>query len=533
MLGRGGFGITYLAYDHNLNGPVALKEYFPRDFARRRRDGAVAPESRDSRKFFDWGLKSFLAEARAIHQLRHPNVVRAHRYFETRGGGWIVMEYVEGDSLSRILNDRGRLTFAEWRPLLEKLLDGLEHVHEHDYLHRDIKPANIVIRAVDDAPVLIDFGSARIATVERTHTQVFTPAYAPIEQHGRGEKQGPPADLYALAAVSYHALLAELPPTAPDRVIDDSIKRLAECVNGERGWLAGLDRCLAVQPANRPQSVAALREEFAKGFIAPDSEAVSKYRQRFEVPKTGRGRALVARLAPPLDEWRVRRWVGHRSSGVVNATVFAPFHGRSGIDAGDAPLFAKKFDELDEGYAWLFRLEQSGAIEEAARERIQGTQGPRTRNNPPPAAPDPPAPPDPSSLDDGTAVSKSSSRGQSHHETSTSTPRTAAPETSRAVPTTSPSDDASESDASDSRPGDGWWMLATGVCTVMSCAAIDFDEDGWIGFRFMYALGIWPVILWRKWWRRAFPLDEGPGIGCLASLVFVGFLTVAPFVQHC
>ena len=163
MLGSGGFGITYLAFDHMLDGPVALKEYFPADIAVRT-DGMRVEGSIADQKVFDWGLDRFLEEARAIHRLRHPNLVRVHRYVERHGTAYIVMEYVEGESLASILKSRGRLPVDEWRPWLDRLLDGLAHVHDNAYLHRDIKPANIVIRAADGEPVLIDFGAARVAS---------------------------------------------------------------------------------------------------------------------------------------------------------------------------------------------------------------------------------------------------------------------------------------------------------------------------------------------------------------------------------
>ena len=383
VLGRGGFGITYLAFDLNLNGPVALKEYFPDGYARRLADGSVGPASSDSQGVFAWGLKTFLAEAQAIHRLRHPNVVRALRYFEARGGAFIVMEYVEGDSLAKILKDRAALTFTEWCPLLEKLLDGLEHVHDHDCLHRDLKPGNIMVRDAGGAPVLIDFGSARIAAGERTNTQMVTHGYAPIEQYGEG-KQRPPADLYALAAVSYRALLGERPPIAPDRVTNDTIARLEERVNGaDRSWLAALDRCLAIQPKDRPQSVAALRKALRKRSVSVNSPAVEKYRQRFERPKSGRGKALVTPLSPPFDDWAVRRWVGRRTSGAMSAAVFAPFHRILGTDAGDKPLFQKRVDSEAEGLAWLLELEENGSIEEVARGRIESVVGPPEGRGPP------------------------------------------------------------------------------------------------------------------------------------------------------
>ena len=305
VLGQGGFGITYLAFDLNLNGPVALKEYFPDGYAQRLADGSVGPASSDSQGVFAWGLKTFLAEAQAIHRLRHPNVVRAHRYFKARGGAFIAMEYVEGDSLEKILGDRPRLTAAEWRPRFEQLLDGLEHVHDHDYLHRDLKPGNIIVRDTNGAPVLIDFGSARFATGEKVHTQVFTAEYAPLEQHGKG-RQTPAADLYALAAVSYRVLLGKRPPAAPDRVIGDSIARLEQQVEDtERGWLAALDQCLAIQPKDRPQSVAELRQAIRKRAHSADSPEAHAPRSDPSAPETARGHLRTdspSKLSEPSDE---------------------------------------------------------------------------------------------------------------------------------------------------------------------------------------------------------------------------------------
>ena len=255
VLGAGGFGITYLAFDHQLDGPVALKEYFPTDAATRV-DGATVEASSASREVFAWGFDRFMAEARAIHRFRHPNVVRAHRYLEANGTAYIVMEYVEGESLKAILDRRGRLPADEWRPWLEALVDGLAHVHGHGYLHRDIKPANIVVRAEDGEPVLIDFGSARVQHRDRTHTQVLTAGYAPIEQYSTGATQGPPADIYALAAVSYRVLTGGAAPSAPDRVLSDDYEPLADRVlDADAGWLAALDRGLAVRPEDRPPDV--------------------------------------------------------------------------------------------------------------------------------------------------------------------------------------------------------------------------------------------------------------------------------------
>ena len=211
---------------------------------------------------FAWGLDRFIKEARAIHRFRHPNVVRAHRYIEAHGTAYIVMEYVEGESLAALLEARGSLPVAAWRPWLDRLLDGLAHVHDKGYLHRDIKPGNVVIRAADGEPVLIDFGAARVLAAERTHTLVLAPAYAPIEQHSTKAQQGSFTDIYSLAAVSYRALTGEPPPNALDRMLDDRYEPLAVRVAGaDQTWLAIVDRGLALQPQDRPETVEAWRKE--------------------------------------------------------------------------------------------------------------------------------------------------------------------------------------------------------------------------------------------------------------------------------
>ena len=270
VLGAGGFGITYLAFDHTLDGPVAIKEYFPAGLAARIDDRRVAAASTESRDVFAWGLDRFLDEARTMHRFRHPNVVRAHRVVEAHGTAYIVMEYVEGEALAAILESRGRLPAAAWRRWLDPLLDGLAHIHGLGYLHRDIKPANIVVRTEDSEPVLIDFGAARAAARDRTHTRVLTPEYAPIEQHSSQAAQGPPTDIYALAAVSCRALTGAPPPSAPDRMLDDRYEPLVGRVAGaDRAWLAALDLGLALRPQDRPQTVAAWHATLRGGSDQP------------------------------------------------------------------------------------------------------------------------------------------------------------------------------------------------------------------------------------------------------------------------
>ena len=261
-LGAGGFGITYLAFDNNLKGPVAIKEYFYAGIAIRQRDGAIAPGSTRRAGDYEWGRTRFLDEAQALTRLDHPNIVRVRRYFPANNTAYIVMDYVEGESLAVFLEKHRTLTPAQWRPWLEALLDGLEHVHGHDYLHRDIKPENIVIRATDSQPVLVDFGAARRAAADKTQhlTAVHTPRYAPIEQYSTTSRQGPFTDIYSLAAVSYRALTGEPPPNAADRVDRDEFKPLTQRLQRNPDpLLPAIDSALAVRTADRPQNITAWR----------------------------------------------------------------------------------------------------------------------------------------------------------------------------------------------------------------------------------------------------------------------------------
>src|SRR5712671_1785761 len=176
MLGAGGFGLTYLAHDVNLNTKVAIKEYLPADFAVRSEDQSVQPKTASVQVSFDWGLKRFLEESRTLASFRHPNIVRVMRFFEANGSAYMVMEFVEGAALPDWIKERRPLGEAQVAALAAPLLDGLEVVHNAGFLHRDIKPANVYVRE-DGSPVLLDFGSARVQASE--HTAVVSPGYAP------------------------------------------------------------------------------------------------------------------------------------------------------------------------------------------------------------------------------------------------------------------------------------------------------------------------------------------------------------------
>ena len=167
VLGRGGFGITYKGWNRTLEKTVAIKEYMPTDTAVRESDRTVHPKSDDDQEDFQWGLERFLDEARMLARFEgHPGIVGVQQFFQAHGTAYIVMEYLDGQTLGAIYKEDSVLPEQQLRSLLAPLLEALEQVHEAEFLHRDIKPSNIMFRH-DRTPVLIDFGAARAAIVQR------------------------------------------------------------------------------------------------------------------------------------------------------------------------------------------------------------------------------------------------------------------------------------------------------------------------------------------------------------------------------
>lgn len=227
VIGAGGFGITYLAFDHELERPVALKEFCPARLAIRSDDGTtVRAHSRTHERHFKSGRAAFLAEARALAKFRHPAIVRVSRHLEQFNTAYIVMDYEHGDTLRARLKKHKVLDDEAARKLFRPLLAGLGAVHRRKFMHGDIKPANVILRK-RGGPVLIDFGAARgeLSQQPTALYNTYTPGYASPELHVRTQDVGPWTDVYGLGAILFHCVVGHAPPTAPARVFADYFGR--------------------------------------------------------------------------------------------------------------------------------------------------------------------------------------------------------------------------------------------------------------------------------------------------------------------
>ena len=285
VLGAGGFGITYLARELQLDRPVTIKEYFPSDFAARKDGFEAVPKSHDSAGDYSWGLERFVAEAQTLAKFNHPNIVGVHRYFRANNTAYMVLHYEEGQSLKNWLKTLGRVPRqADLDRIMPPLLNALELIHNADFLHRDIAPDNIIIRK-DGQPVLIDFGSARgeIARHSKTISALVKPGYSPYEQYAeKNSRQGPWTDIYALGATLYFAATKKRPPDAVLRVTKDEYRPVSELALGayRKRFLRAIDKALAVDIGSRPQSVASWRGE----ILGPDAAKQSWLSRRRRTP---------------------------------------------------------------------------------------------------------------------------------------------------------------------------------------------------------------------------------------------------------
>lgn len=261
IIGEGGFGTVYLAFDHSLQRTVAIKEYMPALLSSRGASQEVIVRAKRHRDAFDAGLKSFINEARILAQFDHPSLIKVYRFWEQNNTAYMAMRYYEGKTFRQVIQESPQSITEAWlKPVLKPLLEALDTLYRQNILHRDISPDNIMIQP-DGSAVLLDFGAARqiINDLTQVLTVILKPGYAPIEQYADDQsmKQGPWTDIYALSAVMYFAIAKKPPATSVARMIKDPVEMLAarDREGFSKDFLAAIDKGMAVNPEDRPQSI--------------------------------------------------------------------------------------------------------------------------------------------------------------------------------------------------------------------------------------------------------------------------------------
>lgn len=270
VIGAGGFGITYRAWDPLLQSYVAIKEYYPSGIATRSADSSkvCVPVGQEQREYHRGRIR-FLKEAQDVARFQsEPNIVSIYDYLEENDTAYMVMEYLHGCTLKQYIREHGgRLDTDHILHICLSVLDALAVVHKAGMIHRDISPENIFI--CEDLTVkLIDFGAAKQVYLdgEQTMSVVLKPGYAPPEQYAKKDKQGPWTDIYALGATLYFAATGEKPEESFGRVLEDTIKPVCE-VNPEipRVMSQVIMRAMSVKIEDRYQTVEAMREALLAG----------------------------------------------------------------------------------------------------------------------------------------------------------------------------------------------------------------------------------------------------------------------------
>ncbi|WP_440109618.1 serine/threonine protein kinase [Acidovorax sp. BL-A-41-H1] len=269
LLGVGGFGMVYKAFDHSLHRAVAIKEYMPSALAGRANGQSLWVRASADQATYQAGLASFVGEARLLAQFDHPSLVKVFRFWQANNTAYMVMPLYSGMTFKQARTFMRAPPSEAWlRKLLWSVLGALRVLHEGKTLHRDISPDNIFLQD-NGPPVLLDLGAARhaINDQDRKHTAVLKVNYAPIEQYSDGDedlRQGPWSDLYSLAAVVYGCLCNDTPLPATLRSIRDRMvpfSRVAKTVKRQFGveysapFVAAVSQSLALRPGDRPQNI--------------------------------------------------------------------------------------------------------------------------------------------------------------------------------------------------------------------------------------------------------------------------------------
>ena len=300
MLGQGGFGITYIGFDLLLEQKVAIKEYYPMSTGMVSRENSttvVWSSAVMQKSGMEKGFDSFLKEARKMAKLGGiPGVVGVKSVFIQNETAYIVMDFIEGETLLKKLQREGPMDYGTCISLMTPIMQALSEVHKHGIIHRDISPDNIMVQS-DGRLILLDLGAAKDLDIQgkdgnvQSSQMVAKHGFSPVEQYGQAGKIGPWTDVYAMAATIYYCCTGVLPPSATDRMIEDTLTCRPRLTKEQFDVLAF---CMSVLPQKRPQNMDALLQ-----IVTHPAGKTPPVR---DVPKTEPVRPETRNLQPPKPD---------------------------------------------------------------------------------------------------------------------------------------------------------------------------------------------------------------------------------------
>ena len=293
-IGEGGFGITYIGMDLELEVRVAIKEYYPQGVAARIsgiNNCTVCSCTDSTRPFFEEGREKFINEARTIAKFRGlPEIVGIIEFFRENQTAYIVMEYLDGQTLKQYLRaNGGKIPTDEILRMMRPLVLSLGKIHSEGLIHRDISPDNIMLMK-DKSVKILDFGGARdfASRNGKSMSVLVKHGYAPEEQYRSQGDQGPWTDVYALCATMYRCITGEIPPNALDRLYQDELKPISSFdVTCPKYIEKAITKGLNVRKDGRYQSMEELYEALYKEQKKPEKapKPGKKDRQKKEKPE--------------------------------------------------------------------------------------------------------------------------------------------------------------------------------------------------------------------------------------------------------
>ena len=279
VLGRGGFGITYLGLDLQLQVRVAVKELFLKSVNQRDRESGLVLAVAGKESMFASCRGRFLREARVLAMLDEKDaegIVTVRDFFEENGTAYIVMEYIEGMTLREKIGREGRMDYRQMMAYIRPFCHAVMKIHSFTVVHKDISPENIMITP-EGRVRLLDFGVACGPEPDPEGEPVsYKQGFAAPEQYSRGGSIGPSTDVYAAAAVVYYCLTGHRPAAAPERQMGQSLRPLREWgCRIPKGAERAIGRAMSLRQTDRFQTMEAFLGELEKyeggrpGFLLP------------------------------------------------------------------------------------------------------------------------------------------------------------------------------------------------------------------------------------------------------------------------